>query len=73
MKPVTLEGLAAMLRVHFYIVTASTTGLEARSAIEHAFNEMVAPTVAIGVTVEMDSFHELMVPNLLQLIRFATI
>lgn len=60
-----------MLRVQFYIVTASPQGW--RSAIEHAFSEMVAPTVAIGVRVEMDSFHELMVPNLLQLIRFATI
>lgn len=60
-----------MVRVHFYIVTASPQGW--RSAIEHAFNEMVAPTVAIDVRVEMDSFHELMVPNLLQLIRFVTI
>lgn len=48
-----------MLIVHFYIVTASTTGLE--ECLEHAFNEMVPPTVAIGVRVEVDSFHELMV------------
>lgn len=60
-----------MLRVHFHRVTTSSQGRTC--AIEHAFNEMVAPTVAIGVRLEMDSFHELMVINLLQLINFATV